>query len=524
MENQVRKTKVLLLFLFLAAILVMYSCKREDAAVALLSEAETQAIDGFDKDYFGKYNKEFIQDTDDNNFPDPENVQPLDFHTWAWQKYLYLTQYKRPDGSTATRPYFLEDTVAYQITDHGDIIKRMNAPLILELFHQAGSAQPVLATNPDFGDGISYTVYYSIHMNDIMFNQMRQNVIKKVNEIDKSKFPQDLSDPTEEFMNSSLELKAAWVDTRAINPSALDSYIIVPGVYVITDETKVKVDESMRGSGEIYSPVFPIDYQKVDVALIGLHVVGKVNNFAELLWATFEGFHLAPDNLQNLTDKNSLSNDVLADSINKVASTNQQMLLYRQGSTPIANKDDVINFKTVASNPDFRYQVYRKYPIGVSVENYELQSFKKHADITNAMNASARNYSSIKHFYNSNIWLNIDSSGLKRTIDVYSELVGKEELTLAGSPNATNVTMESFMQSTKCFSCHTAGGFGLPEGLTYNTNLNVSHIYSTYFADQARQKIAELEGNNRITIDQIRTVTEHAKMLNERVLESTFNK
>jgi len=523
MENQTNNSKELLLLLFVVAILAMYSCKPKDTPEEPITAEEKQMIDDFENEYFAKYNQQFIKDTNDNIFPTPKNVTAMDFHTWAWHKYLYLTQNKRPDGTTATVPHFLEDTVMYQITDHGEIVQRQNNPLVLELFHQAGSAHPVLSTNPAFGDDSSYTVYYSIHMNDIMLNQMYQNVRKKVAEIDKSKDKQDLSDPTEEYTNGSLELKAAWVDTRAISPELLSNYIVVQGVYVLTEEIKDKIDAIVRSKGEVYTPVYPDDFQQVDVALIGLHVVGKVDNFSELLWATFEGFHLAPDNLQNLTDTNSIGNNVLADSVNNVASTHQQMLLYRQGSTPKKIQDSVINYPKVSTVSSYKYQVYRKYPIGVSVQNYATPAFKKHADIANAMNTSALKYNSIKQFYNSNIWLNIESSGQERNLAVYNQLLGEQKIELAGSPNATNVTMESFMQSTKCFSCHTSGSFGLPNNLTYNTNLNVSHIYSTYFADKANQRIAELEGKNNLTIEQIKTVTEHAKTLKERVIEKTFD-
>lgn len=555
------------------ALLSLGSCKDKSAPSNLISENDQEAIDKFDENYFAKYNDTFIPNIDDENFKPSD----LAFHTWAWQKYLHLTQSIKNNSGDRTKdnlPLFLDEESIYQITPNGerfyaiegkDTLKYKKSELVLSAFHQAGSDHPILTSNKNFGDRQNdYTVFYSIHMNKIMYDQMvdsTNSVIQKIGD----KIPEvdvDFILKKSEYKNGALELKAAWINVKAISKN-IENYIVVNKVPMLKETVVKRIDKELRdkeqkikvlkteiakAKGEdkntkvkelndlidnpIYSPI-ESDYETVDVALIGLHVVGKVNGFPELLWATFEGQDLAPDNLHNLTDYNSSKRYKAKTPENlygsKVVTSKQDFLFYKKDDLAMSGADSVIVFNPKNSKGKVEDKVFRKYPLGVSIDKLLDNHFYTHALLENALNSKASANKQIKHYYNGNIWLGEINKSISRIEDVYNQLTTSDKK-LAGSPNATNVTMESFKQSTNCFSCHTGknsfkGKYILNEKgelqneytKEYNSTLNVSHIYTSYFNNKLGKK---LYPNTKQ--EEVNAVNEYIKTLNEQKLEATF--
>lgn len=480
------------LSILLFALLSYGCCKNEDP----ISKSEKEAINKFNQDYFVKYNKTFIPNTDDENFKPSD----LTFHTWAWQKYLHLTQNIK-DNKASVLPLFLNDDSIHQINfvigDDGNVEiekykKRKDKPedpnLKLVLKEQA-MAHAILKTNPSFSNGQSKggeTVYYSIHMNQLMIDDITKSVDKKVKDFINNPNNKESTDKNEKYTNGALELKAAWVDVKAIPEELRKDYLIVNDA-LLPDST---------------------DKKPFAVALIGLHIVGMVDGFPELLWATFEGKHLAPDNMHNLTDHTSKDQYKGTPEENLVAKSEKEWMFYRKGNTKKENQDSVINYMAVLNNNEYANQVYRKHPLSIDIKHFDKnasttsKSFVRHANLINAMNINALEKPSITMTYNGNIWLiGKPKDKLNNLLKVTFKPSKLNESLLAGSPNAVNITMETYGQNTQCFSCH--GGKKTIKKLkggdyTVETIMNTSHIYSDYLA--GRIKYEDLKNNKTTQI------------------------
>lgn len=497
--------KGILLSFSAIALLNLSSCKEKKTITGSISDNDQKSINYFDQKYFAKYNVKFIKDTDDSDLwkndiaVETENDSTRAFHTWAWQKYLHLTQNIKYEGGEKTKdglPLFLDDDNIHQISlnegaDKNVHIEKYNtqdANLKLVLKEQAMS-HAILKTNPAFSienlkDGA--TVYYSIHMNQIMIDDITKSVEKKVKYFIEHTEAKSEIDSTESYTNGALELKAAWVNIKAIPVDLQKDYLIINNV--LTPESK----------------------EQVSVALIGLHIVGMVKGFPELLWTTFEGKHLAPDNMHNLTDILSIGQYKEIDS-KLVAKSDHDWMFYRKGKTTIENADNVITYKKVTSDTSYDKQVYRKYPLSIDVKHFSdtsktSQGFVKHANLMNAMNKKGITHNNIKMTYNGNIWL-IPGNKFKNLLAVqFTESHEENNKYIAGSPNAVNITMETYGQNTQCFSCHggTKGVSGLKRGkYSVQTIMNTSHIYQDYLAGRIgyQDKVAnstQLQSNKKV--------------------------
>ena len=186
------------------------------------------------------------------------------FHQWSWQKFLWLT---KTEGSL---PLFLDQTKVIQVSDEMIVVdQQQGANVVLTDTAQAGFSNPYLKTNAAYNSqsNTSYTVYYSIHTSDIMLEaaqKFRDSLIAK------TLAPDNLST----FPVGSLELKVSWVDANAIPSDKRGNYYTTTGAL---------------------SPDYGKTFVNTEVALLGMHVVGVVENHPEFIWATFEHNDLAPN-------------------------------------------------------------------------------------------------------------------------------------------------------------------------------------------------------------------------------------
>lgn len=80
----------------------------------------------------------------------------------------------------------------------------------------------------------------------------------------------------------TVEIKTAWVESKSVQPK--DSYIRIMGTVPTFDKT-----DSMN-----WKPI-PNGEKTVELALIGIHIVGSAQGHPEMIWATFEHFGNAPN-------------------------------------------------------------------------------------------------------------------------------------------------------------------------------------------------------------------------------------
>lgn len=386
------------------------------------------------------------------------------FHQWSWNKFLWLT---KPDAGG--NPLFLNQLLVRQVTPYmAALTPQAGTLVVLQDSNQAGSGNPILRTNAGYG-GTSQTVYYSIHMNDLMY----VTALKYAQQISKGTLP---ANNLTAFPVGSFELKVSWVPLTSI-PSDKQSMYYTTTASLSYDGGKT--------------------YTKTPVAMLGMHVVGVVENHPEFIWATFEHQDLSPDY------------DWKANS----ASAATDMLLFKKGTV---SGIDGIRYNTSTQLGVLPYQVFDLFQYGVPVDstgNFMVTSQSEPVNFNNVqginqcvqgqLNDVWKNY-----FYNGSIWLNMDG----KTPEQQAQLIDSLGYNMTnatpgsyarGSMNCANVTMESFTQTfqssinnvdvttlANCFSCHAGVSFSNSN----NTSpLYLSHVFQDYLEQSKGASVKAVE-------------------------------
>ena len=407
------------------------------------------------------------------------------FHQWSWQKFLWLTKpIPSEKNSKDSIPLFLNSEEVFQISSHMDTIYSLpKGEVKLNLKKQAGSGG-ILQTNGDYNENKkSYTVYYSIHVDTKFYNAAEKfmKLIKKgiLEKNNKKVFPV-----------GALELKVSWVDKNAIPEGKRKDYYITKAY--IEKETTI-----------------------TEVAMLGMHVVGVVENHPEFIWATFEHDGMAPN---YNWDANK-------------ASSREELLFFEKGETSgidgitwvKVEKDrskDSVKLKNKAFDL-FQYGVPKNNGGGfMETSQKEPENFDNIKKINQCVkdNLSKENGSWKNYFYNGSIWIDTDGltslqqasliTGLAKSIsNAYPESFAR------GSLNCANVTMETYTQTfqdsiqkinisnlANCFSCHNS----IDRSNNNNSPLYLSHIFRDYLERKTENKAfeqVELEKSKQELLD-----------------------
>lgn len=377
------------------------------------------------------------------------------FHQWSWQKFLWLTV---PDSNKT--PFFLRDASITQVDPY---MKPVTIPsgtsiaLSVSEEQQAGS-QGVLKSNPNFNNGNSATVFYAIYMNDTM----NETALKYGAQLASGELDPNNS---KVFPVGSFELKTAWIATTAIPETDLANY---------------------------FTTTASIDGTTTEVALLGMHVVGIVENHPEFIWATFEHNSLAP----------------AFDWTKGTASSDTETLLFKKGSVSTI---DGIQWPYGGSAPTAASEAYTLFEYGVP----RVPGSNSKTNFMKTSQTEPKNYHNIKtiddcvagklddvwnnYAYTGSIWINTDNL----TPDEQIALIIKAGDTIGnatpgsiarGSLNSANISMETYTQTfessldqieasnlTNCLSCHSAQSFssGNPKSPLY-----ISHVFNGYLEHQ----------------------------------------
>ena len=386
------------------------------------------------------------------------------FHQWSWQKFLWLT---KPKSSTDNTPLFLNnESKVIQVTSHMlPIEKQEGAEVVLTDTIQAGFPKGVLRTNPSYLSATnkkSYTVHYSIHVSTIMMDAAKKfsdSINKKIAGFDAAKAT---------FPVGSLELKVSWVNADAIPSDKLTNYYTTIGAIQNKDST----------------------YTNTKVAMLGMHVVGVVQNHPEFIWATFENNDLAPN--YNWPNDN--------------ASSTTEKLLFRKGKT-----SGVAGITYANDKADSLSRAFDLFHYGVPRNANGLYSNTSQEEPINFNNIKNINACVKKHldksdvwsnyFYNGSIWIDTDKLTRKKQAELIVSLGGSIANATTGSSargslNSANVTMETFTQTfestiseiavgnlVNCFTCHNSS----------SSPLNLSHIFEGYVARKQGVSASQVE-------------------------------
>lgn len=392
-------------------------------------------------------------------FADITGVTNCDFQRWSWQKFLWLT------NETNGRPFFLDNMT--QVSSHGDTLAKGGAVILTDT-GQASSSSDILKTNSSAATAEN-TVYYSIMANDSLLSAMKKYGPMVNVDADSTK----LKGIT--FPVGALEMKTSWLNADALGADS--------STYFITDGT--------------------IDGAPKRVALLGIHVVGIVENHPEFIWATFEHDELAP-----MYDWSQASHISDAD----VTSTD---------GYPLFTANTKATVKNITTGAGINTDVFTVYDHGVPVEINEAgekvyMNTSQEDALENLQNIQDLN-SSVKdqltdvwrnYFLNSSIWINTeDYVGIEAQAELLVTLGGNlgdvsPNKLPRGSTAAFNITMETYVQFgyrtehlytatvdslMNCFSCHSASHSGA------NSPLKISHLFNGYAGRLAGESKADVK-------------------------------
>lgn len=381
-----------------------------------------------------------------------------EFHQWSWQKFLYLTQSETVNGT----PYFLEHM--NQVTSEMTPIVSTTGLVLTEKTQAGGNG--LLATNTTFGT-TGEIVYYSIHIDSTFLTAaegFRAMILAHPDSVNNR-----LSFPT-----GSLELKASWVSVDAMPSSDTLNYFV----------TSATINGTPKR-----------------VAMLGMHVVGVIENHPEFIWATFEHHNMAPSYDWASTTTTDLP----------VRSAENLLLFNSDNEAKIQNITWIYGDKTVR-NPNDVFSVY-KYGTPVipgggfltttsQTDGQENYNNIDHINKSVYDTLTTRNISTkwLNYFYDGSIWMNTDGlthdqqiTALLARVNNFGDVSASGPL--RGSMAAANISMETYeqIQNTSmihtsvdsnlmnCLVCHGPSSFLPIAGVSNAQSATyISHIFMNY--------------------------------------------
>jgi|GEM_PF-336627 len=412
-----------------------------------------------------------------------------DFHQWSAQMFLWLTQ-TMPDGQLRfehfARPSALlpsgggtpppYDQVAGDAATTMPRVAKSDDPTLLNEVNQAGSLGIMVDPHTN------RAVYYSMYVNQTFYDFVVDNGL-----FDPDTFYQ--ASDTLDFPVGSLELKASW---KILDGSEGGD----EGWYT----REMTIAELAEEDGNVV--VDPSATEAVQVALVGFHIAGVVNQHPEFIWATFEH----QDNAPTLSDAQLAAYlDASDSSINQQPVSDQSFTFYRAGTKFVdSNQNNVGLLELTDASEQTLTPVtdgFIQYAQGGGSEGN-----RSHVQELNAsVHAQLADPVFDTYDYGGAIWLAADDGLVPNS--TLQDLI-------TGSTALSNVTMETFTQKVleqnNCFGCHnTMQRFPQQTGTGVKPlpgkNLNVSHILvNNYFqAAQMQSQSADAGDGGASTPDPI---------------------
>ena len=367
-----------------------------------------------------------------------------DFHQWAWQTFLYLTQ--KVDGNLrfttfpTDRDLFNPKNLTAKPKILAALMTRPHARMQLRvrsLQEEKSGLHDADKIAQAGGGGVlvdqhGNPVYYSVNFDPIFYNFVQQNGYYDYDTYIKAA-------PTTAYPLGAMELKASWRIVSAGEDTT--------GMYTTeADVPLLKQDADGNVSVEKGKT------RPVTVAFIGIHIVGIVANHPEFIWATFEQHQNAPDlsavpspTAFTFYAPNTAAKDCL---VNAVKTKTLKLDAESQTFTPIT-------------------QVYRANPNGDT------------PGTPNSANITALNTSVHGKLEAGSVWKNYDLVGglwlfYDGTNPTITPTPPIPTANFRGSLLLANTTMETYHQNLHCFVCHTTQGSKNPP--IPNMLMNLSHI------------------------------------------------
>lgn len=451
---------------FLSTLMIFASCEEsvtndEDITIEIaendqpVSDCSTAPASWFAENESGVRVTPAPNEGDTSVFANSATVTNCDFHRWSWQKFLWLT------NETNGVPFFRTNLT--QVGPDGTKLGKKGGAIILIDTAQASDSTDILKTNTKPSTA-GNTVYYSIMINDIFDSTMTKYGKKAAKNIASIK---DVAFPV-----GALETKSSWIATSALTDTS--SYYITNGI---------------------------INGTPTRVALLGMHVVGVVENHPEFVWATFEHAGLAPHYDWD------------------AATETKDATVKSPDSYPFFNSNDSATVANINSGNGIYTNIFSLYKFGTPVhkkgDKTEFtvtsqdgkQNFKNIKDLNKSVKEQLKGVWN-NYFYNGSLWVDMENENtsaeqiaLLNTLSDSLNLATSGKL-IRGSVSAYNITMETYVQAgfsassihaikvtdyVNCFFCHSANHN------KHDSPLQISHLFNGYVSKAAGKNKAQIK-------------------------------
>lgn len=409
----------------------------------------------------------------------PLNAVDCMFHQWSWEAFVWATAL---DGRGV--PRFMSLPTIGDLSGGNAANGARTLTLATRGVHGRngvieGTGAIVEADGNLLVAQNGYPVYASVHMNQSYFNTVRRN---RVVTGDYQKNPD-----SDFFDVGAAVFKATWLRLEPGQAPPDGAFVTKAQVPVLT--TFMTADNTLYAAPDGTTVT-------VDVALLGLHVVGQTINHPEFLWATFEH----KDNSPRFPDGTSKPGPNDSDKKNYTlykggtlfGTTNQPSTQTTATSTasPLSAPSTTIN-TTLTATPTFTFdpKTQKFSPVSNVVlanrtgsETFSPDGPANIGKINTAAHTVMQKQSPAQRRF-----ANYDLIGTVWMLPGTFTLASNQS-TAVGSVNLANVTAETFVQNStgtttpstvgNCFSCHNAATFTdvLPMPNLKPRRIAISHV------------------------------------------------
>ena len=402
-----------------------------------------------------------------------------DFYKWSEQMFLWMTS-PNTSGDYSSGTVMESDsfyTVSTSINgvrtliphEEGELISAVanaqkNDALLIDTEEGQATDDVLMAQNGSL-------IYYISMVNDV-YAQFLNGVVNSGGSVSDSEFPttQAALETIVDFAESqgitvkdpntlTMEIKTSWVDASTLTDDS--SYITMQAIvptYDTTDDAKW----------------VPNGTTTMEVAMIGLHIVGTIDGHPEMVWATFEHVNNAPNLSYTYLDTNNTTKTVAADTGNDwLLNGDSANSTYNQSHMLYCNSNELSN-----GNCDLLNSIVAKDSFTISASNTKMTKPWGVADAgaPNSQNATpAASNSEVISINNSVLGQLADGDMRKNYIFIgatwtssgtapdgtsYSSTNTTKGVAI-GTSQLANSTMETyaqhgagFFEHGSCFSCH----------------------------------------------------------------------
>jgi hypothetical protein len=399
-----------------------------------------------------------------------------DFYKWSWQMFLWLNS-PIAAGQVFNSDQFFEVSGYDGVNRHfNPNVNRGRRVLKFSLFHAQAKKGKAIRVNrlgkvetPEVGQAntngvlISQSgslVYYGIATNNV-FAYFLTGV--KTKKIMAKQFPStqaelkqvtDFAAPKtfKDDIALVLEVKTSWVEASSVADAT--KYVTIQGEVPVFDKTDPK-------------KWVPMGSKTVQLAMVGMHIVGTVKDHPEMIWATFEHVDNAPNDTFTYTNATNQASTVNFDSSAPSVFCKANAPRPAMGqNTPLAQVDgsnlgNIVSTGAANIGPS---DTVRFNPWGQDSSSPNVDNNTQIIAVNNSVRGQlAKDDVRGNYFLVGTTWTNkkIPGPGV--------------DFKTVGSQFLANATMETYAPQSNCFSCHSGDPLGKGGGPIGADGL--SHIY-----------------------------------------------